>query len=176
MDGNGMARKSPFWIFLVMLLTAILCVSQEQPRTRSTLIGYVFEKNGTTPVEEATVWIKRLPTGDLQASGPSDREGMFRIDGVQKGIYVFSVSTPRGNFNGQSFLGIRALAEEYGKMHVVLSPFPEKGDKASFLDVLPDPVGLADVIAGNSAIMYGIATIDDKPREGGPFRVRSPKP
>jgi hypothetical protein len=176
MDGSAMVRKNPFWIFLVMSLMPMLCASKDQPRYRSALIGNVFEQNGTTPVDEATVWIKRLPAGQLQASDPSDRDGMFKIEGVEKGIYIFGVSTPRGNFNAWSFLGIRGQSGEYGKMYIVLSPFPENGGESSVPDILPDPVGRADVIAENSAIVYGVAMIDDKPREAGPFRIKSPIP
>ena len=167
-------RQHPFWYIGLLLLLNFPCISQHLPRPRTDLRGYVFEKDGTSPIKQATVYVKRLPGGEVLASDPSDRKGMFEILGAEKGIYVLGVRTPQGNFNAQKVLGIRAQADEYAKIYIALSPFSETEGSGTLPVALPNPVGQVIVLAGNSAIVVGVAEIDDEPREAGPFRIRHP--
>jgi hypothetical protein len=158
-----------------VLLLNFPCLSQHQPRLRTDLSGYVFEKDGTSPVKQATVYVKRLPGGEVLTSIGSDRKGRFEIFGIEKGIYVLGVKTTQGNFNAQKVLGIKALADDYAKIYIALSPFSGTGEGGQLPEVLPNPVGQVIVLAGNSAIVMGISKINDEPREAGPFRIRHTK-
>jgi hypothetical protein len=166
-------RKYPVWFAGLVFLMTIPCLAQSQRPEGTELRGYVFEKDGTSPVEQATVYIKELPDGDVMASAPTDKDGLFEIAGISKGIYVFGVKTPRGNFNTGKLLGIGAQSGEYARMYVSLVPFSGTEGSESFLAVLPDPVGRVTVLAGNEAIVVGAVEIDDEPVEAGPFREKS---
>ena len=167
-------RKHVYWIIGLLLLLNFPCLSHQHPRPHTDLKGYVFEEDGISPIEQATVYVKRLPGGEVLASSPSDRKGMFEIPGAEKGIYVLGVKTLQGNFNGQKVLGIRVQADEYAKIYIALSPFSETEGSGPLPEALPNPVGQVIVLAGNSAIVIGVAEIDDEPREAGPFRIRHP--
>ena len=165
-------KRYPFWLVGLVFLLILPCLSLNRIRPHTDLRGYVFEKDGTSPVEQATVYVKRLPDGEPLTSIPSDRTGMFEILGLEEGIYELGVKTSLGNFNTRKVLGIRALADEYAKMYLALSPFSETEGSGRLPAVLPNPVGQVIVLAGNSAIVIGVSEIDDEPREAGPFRIR----
>ena len=163
------------WIITLVVLINGLCFSREINRTHGDLVGHIYEKDGVTPVEQAMVQIKRLPDGKVYTSTPSDREGMFKVQRIDKGVYLLGVRTSHGNFNGQNLLGILFSADESAQVEIALSSETEESETPSFVPLFPDPVGRVSIVAGNECIFDGIAKIDDKPREAGPFRIRSPE-
>jgi hypothetical protein len=165
-------KGNPYWLGVLMLLLVFPCLSQNRIRPHTDLKGYVFEKDGTSPVEQATVYVRRLPDGEPLTSIPTDRTGMFEILDLEEGVYVLAVKTSLGNFNTRKVLGIRMLDDEYAKMYLALFPLSEEEDSGRLPAVLPNPVGQVIVLAGNSAVVIGISEIDDEPREAGPFRIR----
>jgi hypothetical protein len=159
---------------LVFLLAcAGLC--QDQPPVQTDLRGNIFEKDGTSPVEGAVVCLKRLPDGSFKESAPTDSEGSFEIDGIIKGVYILGVRTAEGNFSARKVLGIGALADGYAKMYIALFPFSGTEGSGDLPEVLPDPVGQAVVLAGNAALVLGIAEMNDRPKEAGPFKIKKPE-
>ena len=171
-----MLKHNTFFVVLSAVLMCLPCLSKGPNGGGADLAGYVLEEDGITPVMQATIQMKKLPDGKILTSSPSDRDGVFKIAGVGKGIYIFGVRTPQGNFNALEVLGILVHEDKYARMDIVLSSFPENDDSASFPALLPNPVGQAVVAAGNSAVVYGTAVINDEPREAGPFRIRLPQP
>jgi len=163
--------KASFWVAGLVFLLSGLCLGGDQHPVQAGLRGYVFEEDGTSPVEGAVVFVQRLPDKEVEASSPTDREGMFEISFLKKGIYVLSVRTAGGNYNGGKVLGIGAQAEGYAKMYIALYPFSGTCGSGDFPAVLPDPVGQAVVLAGNAAVVAGVVEMDDEPREAGPFRI-----
>lgn len=164
------------WIIFAVNLIFLPGFVQGSSRVLEDLIGCVYESDGITPVEQATVQIKRLPRGEIFTSSLSDQQGMFTLKDIDKGVYILGVKTPRGNFNAQRLLGIVLPDGSPAEMVVVLSPAKNSDKKADFLPLLPNPVGLASISAGNSGVFFGIAVINDRPRETGPFRIRTPQP
>ncbi len=164
--------KHFFCFVCLLLLLNFPCLSQQAPLPRLDLKGFVFQSDGTSPVEQATMFAKRLPDGEVLMSVPSDRMGMFEIKDIEMGIYVLGVRTLRGNFNAQKVLGIREEPDGIAHIYVALSPVSESERRGTLPAVLPDPIGQAIVIAGNAAVVMGISEIDDEPREAGPFRIR----
>lgn len=168
---------SPFliWIIFTVILIHLPGFAQEFRQAQGDLIGYIYESDGITPVKQANVQIKRLPKGEVFTSSPSDKEGLFRVRGIEKGVYLIGVNTSIGNFNGQKLLGILISADVSAQMELVLSYEKKTADALFFVPLLPNPVGQVSIVAGNQAIFDGIAEINDEPREAGPFRIKSPE-
>lgn len=87
---------------------------------KGNLVGFVYDKDGTTPVEGAVVKLKNLASGDVFESTKSDNSGAFSMAGIDQGMYVFGVSSPQGDFNAEEVLGI--AGDETAKLAVALNP------------------------------------------------------
>ncbi len=118
------ARHSSFTLLFLALVFFIGTASQPlraQTPEKGNLVGFVFDKDGKTPIEGAVVIVKNVSTGAVYRADPTDKQGLFKIDGLSKGIYSFGVTTPAGDFNGNELIGI--LANETAKMFVSLNPY-----------------------------------------------------
>lgn len=90
---------------------------------KGNLIGFVYEKDGTTPLEGAVVKIKNISTGIIYESIKSDRYGVFKIMGLENGIYICGVATPEGNFNLDGLVGVGIRNSETAKMSISLARY-----------------------------------------------------
>jgi hypothetical protein len=107
-------------LFATVLFFAQPIVFAKEPG-KGNLTGFVYDQDGTTPVEGAVVMLKNLETGTVFESGKSDNLGAFSVTGVDQGVYLFGVTSPRGDFNAEEALGI--AANETAKLAVALQPF-----------------------------------------------------
>jgi len=108
-------------IFLALLVWASVLPLQAQAPERGNLVGYVYDRDGKTPVEGAVVIVKNVSTGTLVKAEPTNKLGMFKIEGLTKGIYSFGITTPQGDFNGNELIGI--LANETAKISISLNAY-----------------------------------------------------
>ncbi len=88
------------------------------------LVGFVFAKDGATPVEGARVLIKNVSTGTVYESGKSDPLGLFKFEKVVVGLYALGVASGEGDFNSLDFVGVSA--RETAKVTINLDPYDEK--------------------------------------------------
>jgi hypothetical protein len=88
---------------------------------RGNLIGFIFDRDGTTPVPGAVAKLKNISSGAIYVSGETDRTGAFRVDGLSKGIYTYGITTPGGDFNSNELIGI--LANETTKISISLNTY-----------------------------------------------------
>lgn len=124
----------PFLFFtIIFFIGAASLALQAQTLEKGNLLGYVFNRDGKTPVEGAVVIVKNTSTGAVYRADPTDKQGLFKIEGLSKGIYSFGVTTSAGDFNGNELIGI--LANETAKMFVSLDPY-EKQVQSAVLGVL----------------------------------------
>lgn len=141
---------------------------------KGNLIGFVYEKDGTTPVEGAVVKLKNVSTGTVYKSSNSDKLGILKTEGIEEGLYIVGISTKEGDFNGVNLIGIKN--DETAKVSFALKPSqaeeektpkPKPGGLAKFF---LSPVGIAIVVAASSAIIYGVVKLSEKEPEASPFR------
>ncbi|MBN1271300.1 MAG: carboxypeptidase regulatory-like domain-containing protein [Candidatus Aminicenantes bacterium] len=119
-----MRKKSPFLVGLTFILLAGFSYLAAQEAGEGTLTGYVYEKDGTTPVVGAIVKIKNLSDGTIYISGKTDANGFFRISRVKEGFYVAGIATPFDNFNSNNLIAIKS--GETGQVIFALSDPAEK--------------------------------------------------
>jgi hypothetical protein len=93
---------------------------------KGNIIGFVYEKEGMAPLEGAVVKIKNISSGAVYESSKSDRYGVFKIMGLENGFYICGVSTPDGNFNLESPVGVRIRNNETAKMSISLAPYEQQ--------------------------------------------------
>jgi hypothetical protein len=120
---RGARHSSLFFLFLALVFftgTASQPLRAQTPE-KGNLVGFIYDKDAKTPIEGAVVIVKNVSTGAVYRADPTNGQGLFKIDGLSKGIYSFGVTTPAGDFNGNELIGI--LANETAKMFVSLNPY-----------------------------------------------------
>lgn len=138
------------------------------------LIGFVYEKDGTTPVEGAVVKLKNVSTGTVYESSTSNKLGILKSEGIEEGLYVVGIRTGEGDFNVVNLIGIKT--DETAKVSFTLKPHqgeeektpkPKPGRVAKFF---LSPLGIAIVVASSAAIIYGVVKLSETEPEASPFR------
>lgn len=109
--------------FLLLCLPSILTSEQV---VKGNIIGFVFDQDGTTPFEGAVVKVRNISNGILYESSRSDSNGIFKIEGVETGIYVCGIETAQGDYNAEDLFGVRVSEGETAKLSVALTPYEQK--------------------------------------------------
>jgi hypothetical protein len=91
--------------------------------SRGNLIGFFYDKDGTTPLEGAVIKLKNISSGTMYESTKSDKLGVFKIESLESGIYIYGVITAQGDFNADNLVGIKIHENETAKMSVSLTPY-----------------------------------------------------
>jgi hypothetical protein len=109
--------------FLIFCSTSFL---RSEEVSKGSIIGFVYGEDGTTPLEGAVVEFKNISTGAVYESSTSDDLGVFKIEGVEKGLYIYGVRTAQGSFNSDGTIGVRIRENETAKLSISLTPYDEK--------------------------------------------------
>lgn len=119
-------RTIAFSIGVTFLLLCLPSILRSEEVVKGNIIGFVFDQDGTTPFEGAVVKVRNISNGTLYESSRSDSNGIFRIEGVETGIYVCGVETTRGDYNAEDLFGVRVSEGETAKLSVALTPYEQK--------------------------------------------------
>jgi hypothetical protein len=103
--------------------------SRSQAGGKGHLVGYVFHKDGSTPVQGVVVVAKNVTTGTVFQSAKTDSLGVFKFEGLDAGIYALGVTSVQGNYNSQDLVGIKA--DETAKISIALNPFDRESIEAA---------------------------------------------
>jgi hypothetical protein len=109
--------------FLIFFSTSFL---GSEELSKGSILGFVYGEDGTTPLEGAVVEFKNISTGAVYESSASDDLGVFKIEGVEKGLYVYGIRTAQGDFNSDRAIGVRIRENETAKLSISLTPYDEK--------------------------------------------------
>jgi hypothetical protein len=141
---------------------------------KGNMIGFVYQKDGTAPIEGAVVKLRNVATGTGYESTKSDKLGIFKVEDVEEGLYLVGVSAEEGDFNLNNLIGIRA--NETAKVSFALKPGEEeqeakpKAKPGGLAKFFLSPVGIAVVVAASAVIIYGVVKLSEKEPEASPFR------
>ena len=97
-----------------------------QSTGKGNIIGFLYAKDGTTPLEGGIVKFKNLTSGTVFDSTKSDTNGIFKLQGIENGIYAYGIVTPEGDFNADSLVGIKIQDNETAKMSIALNPYSKE--------------------------------------------------
>lgn len=108
------------------LIAALLVVSAPQALrgqvpARGNLLGFVYGQDGTTPLPGAVVMVKNISSGKVYESNASDGLGIFKVQGLDTGLYALGVTSPKGTFNSTDLVGV--AANETAKIAIALNPY-----------------------------------------------------
>lgn len=175
-------RKSPKLksVFLLLIFSFLMFylphLINGKAVGKGNLIGFVYDKDGTTPLEGAIVKLKNVSTGSIYESSKTSKLGVFKLEGIDEGLYVTGISSKEGYFNVESFIGIKA--NETAKVSFALKP-QAKGEKANKpkrkkgIDLalfFTSPIGFAVIAAASSAVVYGVVKLTEAESEASAFK------
>ncbi len=106
---------------LTLILMLTWSVASPQESDKGNLIGFIFGADGSTPVAGAVVVVKNLMTGVVTEAGESDGLGVFKVAGLNVGLYALGVRSASGSYNSQDFFGISA--RQTAKISIALNPY-----------------------------------------------------
>jgi len=174
-------------VSLILIFSCILFFSPnllaEQIKGKGNLIGKIYAKDGVTFIVGAIAKIKNVATAKAYESRLTDKLGTFKIEGIEEGLYSVGIVTDEGEFNVESLIGVKAnktllitlalkpyLKEEARKAELKSEIF--KGDKvpSKILKFFSSPIGIAIIVVGSVAIVYGVVTLVGGEEEVSPFR------
>ncbi len=150
-------------LFLIIFCSAGFLMSESAGR--GNIIGFIYSEDGTTPLEGAVIQVKNMSTGIIYDSSVSDEYGIFKVQGVESGIYMYGVKTPKGNFNSDGLVGVKVSEDETAKMSVSLTPY-EKKVYSAMKDIYSE-----QKIAGESFVGR-IVDFTDPPRRADVYIVK----
>jgi len=126
---KGAKKVSLVWgiVFLSLVMSLPVGLSA---RSTGNIIGFVYDKDGTTPLTGAIVQFRNLSNESLISSRPTDEFGIFKLESVESGVYVYGVTTEQGAFNSEGFVAIKIAANETAKLAISLKPYDLEETKA----------------------------------------------
>lgn len=120
------SRTSISFVSIGLLLFALSSFCWSENVAKGNIIGFVFGQDGTTPLEGAVVKIKNVTTGTVYESNKSNAKGVFRIVGIESGIYLCGVRTDQGDYNAEDLFGVKVSKGETAKLSIALTPYEQK--------------------------------------------------
>jgi len=87
---------------------------------RGSLVGFVYAQDLKTPVAGAVVKVRNIANQKEYASGATDANGMYKIEGIDEGRYILGVTAPTGDFNFDYAMLLKG--GEMAKLSVGLAP------------------------------------------------------
>lgn len=119
-------RTSAFSIGIAFLLLCLPSFLMSEEAALGNIIGFVYDQDGTTPLEGAVIKVKNISTGNIYESSTSDTNGVFKIQGIEGGIYLCGVITAQGDYNAEDLFGVKLSDGETAKLSVALTPYEQK--------------------------------------------------
>ncbi len=134
--GRGVKGKvvSLGLIAAVLVFFAPQVLKGQVPATGN-LLGFVYGQDGTTPLPGAVVMVKNISSGKVYESAASNGLGIFKVQGLETGLYALGVTSASGSFNSTDLVGV--AANETAKIAIALNPY-EKDVKEAVQQVNKD--------------------------------------
>ena len=155
----------------ILLVTPVAPFAQgpavAQPAGGS-LVGFIYDKDMTTPVPNAVVKLRNLNRAKDYESQPSDASGMYKISGLEEGRYIMGVTSPMGDYNFYYSLALKG--NEMAKLSVALTPSPGSQARQAGTETksfFKSPMGIVTVVLVAGAVLYGVLS---KKEEASPIR------
>ncbi len=108
-------------LFFTFTLFSSPPLLRSQAPGKGQLVGFLFDRDGSTPVAGAVVVAKNVTTGTVFESPKTNSLGVFKFVALDAGIYALGVTSAQGSYNSQDFVGIKP--DETAKVSIALDPY-----------------------------------------------------
>ncbi len=129
-----MLRGAKIKLTMVLLCFSLVLlyfpnIAKAEGQTTGKLIGFIFSEDGTTPLKGAVVTLRNVSTGEIYKSSETDDHGVFKVEEMQKGLYVMGVSSFNGDYNAEDLIGVHSGRTE--KLSITLKTYDEQTQQAT---------------------------------------------
>ncbi|MBE3145234.1 MAG: carboxypeptidase regulatory-like domain-containing protein [Planctomycetes bacterium] len=156
---NKMVSKSRWMIWGALAAFSLFIVPVSEvawaKAEGGSLVGFVYAQDLKTPVVGAVVKVRNIANQKEFASGTTDANGMYKIDGVDEGRYVLGVTATQGDFNFDYVMLLKG--GEMAKLSVALAPGGQTtGKDAPKKSFFKSPIGIITMVAVAGALLFVI--------------------
>lgn len=135
-------------ILVVILLSPFAAFAAgAQAGLKGNIIGFLYDRDGTTALEGAVVKFKSLTSGTIYESTESDLYGIFKVLGIESGVYTFGVVTEQGDFNADNIVGFKVSENETAKLSISVNPY-EKDVAEAVSEIYQEMQGKGESLVG----------------------------
>ncbi len=119
---NNKSRYLSLSLFTAFLLIFSPVFIRCENAGKGNIIGFVYDKDGTTPLDGAIVKFLNVTSDAVYESCRTDSNGLFKVAGIENGIYIFGVLTAQGDFVLDDLIGVKIEENETAKLSISLMP------------------------------------------------------
>ncbi len=148
--GNSKIRQLVLIFCISFFLIASSNIAFSNDTAKGRLEGIVY-MDGTAPLSGAIVRVKNIASGTEYQSEASGSDGSFLISNVEKGFYLYEVSTPQGESAPGDYFGVNFNGDMSAKIALNVSPWDNIG---SFASGDNSRGGHSSVFAGDSHVVF----------------------
>jgi hypothetical protein len=128
---EGSMKKGPNFAGIVLGIGLVILISFPNQIlgaevSKGNILGFIYSEDGTTPVSGAVFKARNISTGSVYESSVSDLNGVFKIQGIESGVYVYGVRTEAGEFNSDGMIGVSVGENKTAKMAIAITPFEKR--------------------------------------------------
>ena len=160
MNKIGMIKKYTAFMLVLAMAGFVLPVSVFGQVQNGNLMGFVYDKDGKTPLEEARVILKKVKakkSDKTYKSEPTGETGDYKMGDIPEGKYKAAIEVK----NGKMYQTLAVVNVIGGK--TVIRSF-HLAPKRPFLAFFIEPCGIAMMIAG-TALIIKIIEDEESPTE-----------
>lgn len=117
-------------LIAAFFLIASMLFSGIENTGKGNLIGQIYDQDGTTPVEGASLAIRNLTTGKVYVSPKSEADGSVYLEDIEKGFYKLGVLTADGSFYAKDLMGVNIRGESTETISIAINPYSKREAKA----------------------------------------------
>ena len=148
---EGLKKIPCVWILVIFLLSPFAAVaSGAQAGLKGNIVGFLYDRDGTTPLEGAVVKFKSLTSGTIYESTKSDTYGIFKVQNVESGVYTYGVAAEQGDYKADGIVGFKINENETAKLSIALNPY-EKEVAAAVSEIYKEQEKNGEALIGTIA-------------------------
>lgn len=92
------------------------------------LMGFVYGKDGKSPIQDAIVLLRGVDTDKVYQSEPTSKTGNYRLSNIDTGIYVVGLKINEGAYNVDSY--VKVASGKTDTLSLSLESPPNPGNTA----------------------------------------------
>ncbi|HRD01546.1 MAG TPA: carboxypeptidase-like regulatory domain-containing protein [Candidatus Saccharicenans sp.] len=161
--------------FMVIMLP-IESLAQASAEAGS-LVGFIYDSDMKTPVQNALVKIRNLDNGQEYASGPTDNSGAYKIGQIKEGKYILGINTQNGDYNFDYVLMVKggemgklSLALKTGEAKTLSGQGEERPAEKEKISFFRTPAGIAVLMVATTLALYGVFKLVEGEEEASPTK------
>jgi hypothetical protein len=141
---RNLKKLSILFVFsFILLCSPYFLLSNGE--NKGNMVGFIYRADGTTPLENGIVTIRNISTGSVYGSVESNNLGAFKIEGIEKGLYLVTISTKERGYKVENLIGVQA--DRASKVSFSIFVNRDNANQGK-------PVGNANIIASSEPIVF----------------------